>query len=376
MNDRKRSDRSDRYWVGFNIVRGIGPTRLRALLDCFGDVERAWHAPGEELRRAGLDRRSLENLLATRATRDLDQELEKIAAVGAYLLTWESPGYPRLLREISDPPPVLYVKGTITEEDAWAVAVVGTRRASPYGREVTRRLTTALARSGITIVSGLARGIDAEAHWAALRAGGRTIAVLGCGIDQVYPPEHRKLAGEVIAHGALVSDYPLGTRPEGSNFPPRNRIISGLSLGVLVTDAGVRSGALITADFAAEQGRDVFAVPGSILARGCAGTNALIRDGAKVVLGPEDILEELNLTMVAEQAEARQVLPVDATEAALLARMSAEPTHVDELRQQVGLPIAQVTSTLALMELKGMVRQVGGMKYVVAREPGVEYVVE
>jgi DNA processing protein len=376
MNDRKRSDRSDRYWVGFNIVRGIGPTRLRALLDCFGDVERAWHAPGEELRRAGLDRRSLENLLATRATHDLDRELEKIAAVGAYLLTWESPGYPCLLREISDPPPVLYVKGTITEEDAWAVAVVGTRRASPYGREVTRRLTTALARSGITIVSGLARGIDAEAHWAALRAGGRTIAVLGCGIDQVYPPEHRKLAGEIIAHGALVSDYPLGTRPEGSNFPPRNRIISGLSLGVLVTDAGVRSGALITADFAAEQGRDVFAVPGSILARGCAGTNALIRDGAKVVLGPEDILEELNLTMVAEQAEARQVLPVDATEAALLARMSAEPTHVDELRQQVGLPIAQVTSTLALMELKGMVRQVGGMKYVVAREPGVEYVVE
>jgi DNA processing protein len=373
MDNRKRSDR---YWVGFNIVRGIGPTRLRALLDYFGDVERAWHAPGEELRRAGLDRRSLENLLAARAVRDLDQELEKVAAVGAHLLTWESPGYPRLLREISDPPPVLYVKGMITEEDAWAVAVVGTRRASPYGREVTRRLTTVLARSGITIVSGLARGIDAEAHWATLRAGGRTIAVLGCGIDQVYPPEHRKLAEEVIAHGALVSDYPLGTRPEGSNFPPRNRIISGLSLGVLVTDAGVRSGALITADFAAEQGRDVFAVPGSILARGCAGTNALIRDGAKVVLGPEDILEELNLTMVAEQAEARQVLPADATEAALLARMSAEPTHVDELRQQVGLPIAQVTSTLALMELKGMIRQVGGMKYVVAREPGVEYVVE
>jgi len=379
MNDHKQSgqsNRSERYWVGFNIVRGVGPTRLRALLDYFGDVERAWHAPGEELRRAGLDRRSLENLLATRAARDLDQELEKIAAVGAHLLTWESPGYPRLLREISDPPPVLYVKGTMTEEDAWAVAVVGTRRASPYGREVTRRLTTALARSGITIVSGLARGIDAEAHRAALRAGGRTIAVLGCGIDQVYPPEHRKLAEEVIAHGALVSDYPLGTRPEGSNFPPRNRIISGLSLGVLVTDAGVRSGALITADFAAEQGRDVFAVPGSILARGCAGTNALIRDGAKVVLGPEDILEELNLTMVAEQTEARQVLPADATEAALLAHMSAEPTHVDELRQQVGLPIAQVTSTLALMELKGMVRQVGGMKYVVAREPGVEYVVE
>jgi len=365
-----------RYWVGFNIVRGIGPVRLRALLDYFGDVERAWHAPPEALRSAGLDRRSLENLLETRAALDLDRELERIAATGAQVLTWESPSYPRLLHEIADPPPVLYVKGTLTEEDAWAVAVVGTRRASTYGREVTRRLTTTLARSGITIVSGLARGVDAEAHRAALKAGGRTIAVLGCGIDRVYPPEHRKLAGEIIAQGALVSDYPLGTPPEGSNFPPRNRIISGLSLGVLVTEGGVRSGALITADYAAEQGRDVFAVPGSILMRSNAGTNALIRDGAKVVLGPEDVLEELNLTMVAEQIEARQVLPADETEAALLAHLSAEPSHVDELRQHVGLPIAQVTSTLALMELKGMVRQVGGMKYIVARESGVEYVVD
>lgn len=365
-----------RYWVGFNVVRGIGPTRLRALLDYFGDVERAWHATTEELRLAGLDRRSLENLIAVRAALDLDQELKQIADAGAQVLTWESPNYPRLLREIHDPPPVLYVKGTLEEEDAWAVAVVGTRRASPYGREVTRRLTRALSCSGITIVSGLARGIDSEAHRAALEAGGRTIAALGCGIDQIYPPEHRQLAQQIIAHGALVSDYPVGTQPEGRNFPPRNRIISGLSLGVLVSEAGIRSGALITADFAAEQGREVFAVPGSILTRGNAGTNALIRDGAAVVLRPEDILEQLNLTMVAEQAEARQVLPADETEAALLDHLSAEPTHVDELRQQVGLPIAQVTSTLALMELKGMVRQVGGMKYVVAREPGVEYVVD
>jgi DNA processing protein len=364
------------YWVGFNIVRGIGPTRLRALLDYFGDVARAWHAPSEELARAGLDRRSLKNLLAARSTLDLDRELERIAAVGAQVLTWESPIYPRLLREIADPPPVLYVKGTLTEEDAWAVAIVGTRRALAYGREVTRRLATALARSGITVVSGLARGIDAEAHWAALHAGGRTIAVFGCGIDRIYPPEHRKLAEEIMAHGALVSDYPLGTPPEGPNFPPRNRIISGLSLGVLVTQAGVRSGALITSDFAAEQGRDVFAVPGSILARGCAGTNALIQDGAKVVLGPEDVLEELNLTMVAEQTEARQVLPADETEASLLAYLSAEPVHVDEILRQVNLPVAQVTSTLALMELKGMVRQVGGMKFVVAREPGVVYAVD
>jgi len=372
MSDRKRNTR---YWIGFNVVRGIGPVRLRALLDYFGDVGRAWDAPSDELRRAGLDSRSLKNLLAARSSLDLDRELERVAAADVRVLTWESHDYPRLLMETAAPPPVLYVKGTLTEEDAWAVAVVGTRRASVYGKETTRQLVRALARSGITIVSGLARGIDGEAHRAALEAGGRTIAVLGCGIDRVYPPEHRKLACQIIANGALVSDYPLGTAPEGKNFPPRNRIISGLSLGVLVTEAGARSGALITADYAAEQGRDVFAVPGSIVARGSAGANALIQEGATIVLRPEDILEELNLTMVTEQSEARQVLPADETEAALLDHLSAEPVHVDELRRQLELPIAQVTSTLALMELKGMVRQAGGMKYVVAREPGVEYVV-
>jgi DNA processing protein len=365
-----------RYWVGFNRVRGIGPLRLRALLDSFGSIERAWHASGEQLRNVGLDSRSARNLVRARSELDLDQEIERIAGVGAHILTWESPDYPRLLLQTNAPPPVLYVKGELREEDAWAVAVVGTRRASTYGREVTRRLAGALARNGITVVSGLARGIDGVAHRAALEAGGRTVAVFGCGIDRIYPAEHRKLAAQIVANGALVSDYPLGTRPEGRNFPPRNRIISGLSLGVLVTNAGKSSGALITAEFAAEQGRDVFAVPGSILTQGSIGTNRLIQDGAKLVTGAEDILEELNLTMVAEQTRARQVLPEDATEAALLNHLSAEPTHVDELQQQVELPISQVTSTLALMELKGLVRQVGGMKYVVAREPRVEYIIE
>ena len=314
--------------------------------------------------------------MRARSELDLDREMERIDAVRAHVLTWESPDYPRLLLQTNAPPPVLYVKGELREEDAWAVAVVGTRQASTYGREVTRRLAGTLALSGITVVSGLARGIDGVAHRAALEAGGRTIAVFGCGIDHVYPAEHRKLAAQIAASGALVTDYPLGTKPEGRNFPPRNRIISGLSLGVLVTNAGKSSGALITAEFAAEQGRDVFAVPGSILTQGSIGTNRLIQDGAKLVTGAEDILEELNLTMVAEQTKARQVLPEDETEAALLTHLSAEPTHVDELQQQIDLPISQVTSTLALMELKGMVRQVGGMKYVVAHEPGAEYIIE
>jgi DNA processing protein len=227
-----------RYYIGFNLVQGIGPVRLQALIHAFGDVERAWHAPADALRATGLDRRSLENMLATRARVDLDDEVQRIAAAGVRVLTWESPDYPQLLHEIPAPPPVLYVRGRVESEDAWAVAVVGTRRASTYGKEVTRRLVRELVHSGITIVSGLARGIDGTAHHTALDAGGRTLAVLGCGVDHIYPPEHRELARRIVKNGALISEYPMGTAPEARNFPPRNRIISGLSMGVLITEAG------------------------------------------------------------------------------------------------------------------------------------------
>ncbi len=355
------------YYIGFNLVRGIGPARLRALIDHLGDVQRAWHAPVEALQRSGLDRRTLENLLETRARVDLEREVQRAIAARVQVLTWETADYPPLLREVPAPPPVLYVRGQLEPQDGWAVAVVGTRRASVYGREVVRRLVGELTRSGITIVSGLARGIDGAAHRAALETGGRTIAVLGCGVDRVYPPEHRELAQQIVAHGALISEYPLGTAPEPSNFPPRNRIISGLSLGVLIVEAGRDSGALITADYAAEQGRDVFAVPGPIFAAASAGTNRLIQDGAKTVLEAADVLRELNLSMVAEQSEARQILPTTAIEAALLTQLDSGPRHVDELSQATAMAIADVTSTLALMELKGMVRHVGGMKYVVTR---------
>ncbi|HEY65103.1 MAG TPA: DNA-protecting protein DprA [Caldilineae bacterium] len=364
------------YWVGFSLVRGIGPQRLRALLDYFGDIESAWHAPADELRRAGLDRRSLENLVTTRATLSLEREVARIEEAGIQVLTWESPDYPRNLRHIYDPPPVLYVQGELLPEDEWAVAVVGTRRASAYGREAARKLAGDLARHRVTVVSGLARGIDAVAHRAALEAGGRTIAVLGSGLDVIYPPEHRQLAQQIAEAGALISEYPLGTQPESSNFPPRNRIISGLSKGVVIVEAGVRSGALITADFAAEQGREVFAVPGSIFQRGSVGTNRLIQDGAHPALSATDILEVLNMDQVAEQVEVRAAIPSDPTEAQLMAHLGPEPIHVDELAQATALPISVVSSTLALMELKGLVRQVGGMNYVLAQEPGVEYRVD
>ncbi|RLC84123.1 MAG: DNA-protecting protein DprA [Chloroflexi bacterium] len=361
------------YWLGFNLVRGIGPVRLRALLNYFSDVRTAWEAPESALREVGLDSRSLRNLLQVRQQVDLEQVLRKVEAEGAQVLTWESPTYPTLLQQIPDPPPVLFVKGELTPADEWAVALVGTRKATANGREVARQLAGDLVRNGVTVVSGLARGIDGIAHRAALEAGGRTIAVLGCGVDQVYPPEHRRLAAEIMEHGAVVSDYPLGTGPEGKNFPPRNRIISGLSLGVLVIEAGLRSGALITADFAADQGREVFAVPGSILNPAAAGCNRLLRDGAGVVTEVRDILETLHLDQLAEKQVAREILPTNATEAALLTQLSFEPCHVDALSREARLPVETVSSTLVMMELKGMVRQAGPLQYVLARESSPEY---
>jgi DNA processing protein len=364
------------YWIGFNRVRGIGPARLRALLDAFGTVDAAWEAPADALQEVGLDRRSLANLLQARAELDLAGELRRVREAGVQVFTWEDDRYPQRLKTIGDPPPVLYARGELSPADDWALAMVGTRSASAYGREVAKKLATELARAGVTIISGLARGIDGQVHRAALDAGGRTLAVLGSGVDIIYPWEHRKLADEIAAHGALISEYALGTQPEAGNFPPRNRIISGLSRGVIVVEAGEKSGALITADFAAEQGRDVFAVPGSIFQRGSAGANRLIRDGATPVLSVDDVLEALNMTAVVQHVEAQMLLPTDATEVRLFDLLSEEPLHVDELGRAVDLPIAQVTSALALMELKGLVHQVGGMNYVRAREPGPVYTLD
>lgn len=361
------------YWIGFNKVRGIGPARLRALLDVFGDIERAWRADAEALREVGLDRRSLANLLEARQRLDLAAELAKAAQAGVEVLTWDDPRYPARLSAINDPPPVLYVRGEICPQDDWAVAIVGTRHASAYGREAARMLAGDLASAGVTIVSGLARGIDGQAHRAALDAGGRTLAVLGSGVDIIYPWENARLAQDLIAHGAVISEYPLGTQPDASNFPPRNRIISGLSRGVIVVEAGEQSGALITADFAADQGRDVFAVPGSIFQRGSQGANKLIRDGATPVLSAVDVLEALNLASAPQQAEAQMLFPADATEAKVLEQLAGDAVHVDEVSRATGLPIASVTSTLALMELKGLVCHCGGMSYMRAREAAPAY---
>ncbi|MBN1875431.1 MAG: DNA-processing protein DprA [Anaerolineae bacterium] len=361
------------YWLGFNLVRGIGPVRLRALLDVFGNVRAAWEASEAELRDVGLDRRTLENLLKARHQVDLERLLKQVDALEIQVLTWDSADYPALLRQIPDPPPVLFVKGELKDEDEWAVALVGTRKATVYGREVAQRLASDLAHNGVTVVSGLARGIDGVAHRSALEAGGRTIAVLGSGLNHIYPSEHFKLAQAISEHGTVISDYPLGTRPEASNFPPRNRIISGLSLGVLVVEADLKSGAMITADFAGDQGREVFAVPGSILSPASAGCNRLLRDGAAIVTEVRDILETLHLGQLEEKQAVRQILPANPMEAKLWEVLSAEPQHIDQIARMSSLPVETVNSTLVMMELKGLARQVGALNYVRVRESAEMY---
>ncbi len=357
-----------RFWVGFNLVRGIGAVRLQALINYFGDAGSAWQGSHEELRAAGLGSRVIERLLEVRRGVDLEKLWERITAQGIRILTWNDEAYPPRLKEIEQPPPVLYVRGDLLEEDYFAVAVVGTRKVTPYGRQVTEELCAFLAANGVTVISGLARGVDAVAHSSALKAGGRTIAVLGSGVDYVYPSENRGLAEKIMACGALVSDYPVGTAPESTNFPPRNRIISGLSLAVVVVEAGETSGALITAEFAAEQGREVFAIPGNIMAPQSKGTNRLIQNGALPLLTPDDLMQALNLTRVGEQKAARKILPADAVEAQLMDILGNEPLHVDEIRNRSGLPVEKVSAALVMMELKGMVRQVGSMNYVAVRE--------
>jgi DNA processing protein len=365
-----------KYWVGFNAIPGIGRVKFNQLDSYFGSLEDAWKASLSDLRQAGLDRSVVKTISDWRTRISPDDEMEKLERHGIIALTYHSPDYPTRLKEIYDYPPVFYIRGAILAEDEWCLAVVGTRKPTVYGRQVTEEIVTELARSKITIVSGLAKGIDTIAHHSALEAGGRSIAVFACGLDVVYPAENANLARSIIKQGALVSEYHQGTRPRPENFPRRNRIMSGLSLGVLVIEAGATSGALITAHLALEQNRDVFAIPGSILSPASRGANQLIQEGAKLVSDSTDILEELNLTAVAEQIEMKEIIPSSETEALLLKQLGAEPIHIDEVCRSSGLPMSTVSSSLAMMELKGLVKQVGAMNFSLAREVREKYRVE
>jgi DNA processing protein len=365
-----------KYWVSFSRIPGIGRVKTTQLLEHFSTLENAWGAPSGELKKAGLDSKVVSAIVNLRPKISPDDEIDNLHKYKVKAIPCNSSAYPPRLKEIHDYPPIIYIRGSIKPEDECCLAVVGTRRATVYGRQVTEEIVTDLAKNKITIVSGLAKGIDSIAHRSALEANGRTIAIFASGLDIVYPAENAGLARDIMEQGALVSEHPLGTKPKADNFPRRNRIMSGLSLGILVIEAGEKSGALITVEQALQQNREVFAVPGSILSPASKGTNSLLQQGAKLVRNYVDVLEELNLAMVAQQLEMKELLPTDETEALLLKQLSSEPTHIDEACRQSGLSASVVSSTLAMMELKGMVKQVGAMNYVLAKEIREEYQVK
>jgi len=353
-----------RWWIALNMI--TTPRQFRLLLEHFPSPRAAWEASSEELRAVpGLERAATE-LAARRREVRLERELEGIARLGLKILTLAEPGYPRPLRDLPAPPPVLYLLGDYRERDELAVALVGTRRCTPYGRMVAERLARGLGELGLTVVSGMALGIDTAAHRGALAAGGRTLAVLGSGFARVYPRENAKLMEEIAASGGVLSEFPLQTEPERWNFPRRNRIISGLARGVVIVEAPERSGALITARLALEQGREVFALPGRITDEASRGTNRLLREGAKLVADLEDILEEFpELRPLLEErgARPRERPKLTPLEEQLLEVLEWEPLHFDELLERSGLTPTELSHGLLQLQLKDLIREFAGRRY-------------
>lgn len=363
IDDATQAELDRPYWVAFHFVPYIGPSRIRRLQDYFGSLERAWSADAGRLRSV-LDERAHAALVKHRAEIDVTELMARLANDGISVVTLADDAYPALLREIGSPPPVLFYRGHLLETDSTAVAVVGTRRVTSYGREMAMQIGQGLARAGVTVVSGLAKGVDGIAHQAALAAGGRTIAVLGSGVNSIYPYEHTRLASQIVEQGAVLSDYSPDRKPDAPNFPARNRIISGLSLGVVVIEAPERSGALITVDFAADQGRDVFAVPGQVLSSSSVGSNKLIRDGARLVRDADDILEELQLRRAEAVEAVQQPMGINEEERRLLSVLTGDPQHIDDIAERCNMSLPGVSALLVTLELRGQLRNVGAQHYV------------
>jgi len=351
-----------------NLVPGVGPRMRQELLARFGSARAVLAAAPSRLREVpGVGQKLCSAIAAASADHGLPAEIEHCRQHGVSLVVEGQPAYPRLLREIPDPPGVLFVRGTIEPQDSLAIAVVGTRHATAYGVRQAERLAGSLARAGVTIVSGLARGIDAAAHRAALEAGGRTLAVLPGSVTEVYPAEHRDLAVHIAQHGAVLSENPSDSRPRRGTFPRRNRLITGLSVGVVIVEASLRSGALISANHAMEQGREVFAVPGRVDSRASRGCHRLLRDGAKLVETVDDILDELGPLvenvprnrggpLLRHPAELR----LNEQEQQVLAAVGEEPTTIDQVVVRSGLPVHRVLSTISVLEMRRLVTRLSG----------------
>ncbi len=350
------------YWVALNLIPGLGSVLIKRLLDQFKTPEAVFQASLKDLLRIeGLGEKVAYEIRKGPPDHKVDRELSLLKEIGGKIITLNNEIYPQRLKEIYDPPPILYMRGDLKKEDELAVAIVGSRKTSPYGRWVTEKISQELASQGITIISGMARGIDSVAHLGALSAEGRTIAVLGCGVDRVYPSENRGLFKRIIDHGAVLSEFPMGSPPEASHFPKRNRIISGLSIGVVVVEASEESGSLITAHYALEQGREVFAVPGNIGTRGSRGTHLLIRQGAKLVESSEDILEEILPQWKREKervGETESPGPeLTQEEQQIYRQMGENPLPIDTIIRESGLDPGKVSSLLLNLELKGLIVQ-------------------
>ncbi len=384
-----------------NLTKGIGPTTCRHLLEKFGSAQTALRASERELKEAGLDARQVKSLQPTKKAdeADVERELRLAQECGVRLLSWNDKDYPINLKFIYDPPPILYVKGELRPQDAVAMAIVGSRLCTYYGQTQAERFASTLGHAGFTIVSGLARGVDTSAHLGTLKAGARTIAVMGCGLAKIYPRENAELAERISKEGAIVSELPMLTPPDKANFPPRNRLISGLSLGVIVIEAGQRSGSLITAHWALEQGKEVFALPGQIDSPHSRGTHKLIKEGAKLVEDVSDILEELG--PLGEGMEVREPAPegtvergaqnlefrnpnptlppllkgdkrglpghqlnLNPNEEKILSILSSQPRTIDEITESTSLPAHIVSSHLTMLELKKLVKQLAGKRFV------------
>lgn len=359
------------YFHAFNLFNErIGPVRFKKLLGYFGSLEQAWKNGGEqELVSAGLEQDLAQEIIVRRPQIDLSKELEKLSKENIGIITILDESYPKLLKEIYDPPYIMYIKGQLKPDDEFSVAVVGTRKLSTYGQQVAAQMARELAQAGLTIVSGLALGIDTLAHLAALEQKTRTIAVLGSSLDRasIFPSQNKSLAEKIAQNGAVISEYPMGSAALPHHFPTRNRLVSGLALGALIVEAPAKSGAMITANLALSQNREVFAVPGSIFSNNSIGPNSLIKAGAKLVNSAQDILEELNLKNLASNIAVAQIAPDNPQEESILKILSHEPIPVDKIVQETKMDTAVVNATLSLMEMKGKIKNLGGMQYVLAR---------
>ncbi len=350
------------YWLALSLTPGLGSVLIKRLLDRFRTPEAVFRAPVKELLGIeGLGEKVAGEIKKGPLKKMVERELSLLGKVGGRIITLKDDDYPKRLNDIYDPPALLYVRGGLRREDGLAVAIVGSRKTAPYGRWITEKIGEDLARHGVTVVSGMARGIDSVAHKGAIQGGGRTIAVLGCGVDVIYPSENRSLFHQIIEHGAVLSEFPMGSPPESGHFPKRNRIISGLSMGVVIVQASAESGSLITAGYALEQGRDVFAVPGNVGAEGSRGTNRLIKDGAKLVESSEDILEEILPQWRREEgvAQKREAPAPDLTEdeETLYKLLGETPLHIDGIIRECQLDPGKVSGLLLNLELKGLISQ-------------------